>query len=166
MRLFQLVTFLIAIPSLVAGQENEPAPRLSAPVPRKVTATAGVGNAMGWFGGQAEYYVARDRASLFAGLGYTLEVDEGDPSGATFALGARGFTPGLKHRGFLELSISQIAVRSDFFGDGDRFYGPGAQAGYQFVSRGGFTLMASLGAGHAHALAGLGLGYTWRSRAP
>jgi hypothetical protein len=90
MRLFQLVTFLIAIPSLVAGQENEPAPRLSAPVPRKVTATAGVGNAMGWFGGQAEYYVARDRASLFAGLGYTLEVDEGDPSGATFALGARG----------------------------------------------------------------------------
>jgi hypothetical protein len=84
-----------------------------------VAATAGVGNAMGWFGGQAEYYVARDRASLFAGLGYTLEVDEGDPSGATFALGARGF-----------------------------------------------TLMASFGAGHGHAFAGLGLGYTWKSRVP
>jgi hypothetical protein len=46
------------------------------------------------------------------------------------------------------------------------------QAGYQFVSRGGFTFMASVGAGYAPGvgqgsqgwagLLGLALGYTWR----
>lgn len=54
-----------------------------------------------------------------------------------------------------------------------RLYGPCLQAGYQFVSRGGFTAMVSLGLGYApgdipagesavESLIGLGLGYTWR----
>jgi len=130
----------------------------------------GVGNSMGWFGGSAERYLG-DRFSLFAGIGYTPPID-GIPAGITPAGGARLFTPGVKHRGFLEFSVSQIAVES---GIDRRLYGPGLQAGWQFVSRGGFTLMASLGAGYILAenvsqpvqpLMGLGIGYTWRHPPP
>jgi hypothetical protein len=172
MRLIPPTIVFIAVPTLLASQETPLTP--VPPGPRKVTAVAGIGNAMGWFGIQGEGYFARERFSVFAGLGYTLADVEGDPSGATFAVGARGFTAGLKHRGFLELSISQIAVRAAVFDDGDRYYGPGLQAGYQFVSRGGFSLMASLGLGYGlgipdgetkvHGLGALGLGYTWRGK--
>jgi hypothetical protein len=174
MRLIPLTIVLtIAVPALLASQEPQPAS--PAPLgPRKVTATAGIGNAMGWLGAQVERYFAREQFSAFVGLGYTLADVEGDPSGATFALGIRGFTAGLKHRGFLEASISQIAVRAAVFDEGDRYYGPGLQAGYQFVSRGGFSLMASFGIGYGigipegetkvHGLGALGLGYTWRGK--
>ena len=138
MRLIPLTMVLIALPTVLASQEAQPA----SPAPlgsRKVTAIAGIGNAMGWFGIQGERYFARERFSVFAGLGYTLADVEGDPSGATFAVGARGFTAGLKHRGFLELSISQIAIRAAVFDDGDRYYGPGLQAGYQFVQLDGLA---------------------------
>ena len=172
MRLIPLTIVLISFPTLLASQE---APLSPAPIgPRKVTAVAGIGNAMGWLGAQVEHYFAREQFSAFAGFGYTLADVEGDPAGATFAAGARGFTAGLKHRGFLELSISQIAVRAAVFDEGDRYYGPGLQAGYQFVSRGGFSLMASLGLGYGlgipdgetkvHGLGALGLGYTWRGK--
>ena len=81
------------------------------------------------------------------GAGYTPEIDAGDPSGPTFAAGLRGFTPGDKHRGFLELSISQLALVYGSAKERRRLYGPGLQAGYQFVTAGGFTLMLSLGLG-------------------
>jgi hypothetical protein len=138
-----------------------------APGLRSVTVLTGVGNALGWFGGQAEKYFAGDRLSAFAGLGYTPPID-GIPSGLTGASGLRVFTRGVKHRGFVELSVSQIAVES---GIDRKYYGPGAQAGWQFVSHGGFTLMTSAGLGDIPAddvrervqlLIGLGLGYTWR----
>jgi hypothetical protein len=111
---------------------------------------------------------------VFAGLGYTPPLDEGDAKGVTLAGGVRAFTPGIKHRGFLELSVSQLAIEKFCFDDCHRHYGPGLQAGYQFVSRGGFTLFASVGLGvlidappgedEVAGMAGLGLGYTWRKQ--
>jgi hypothetical protein len=118
-----------------------------------------------------------DRLSAFLGLGYTFSRDEGDPSGLTFAAGLRGFTAGIKHRGFLEAAACQIFIERGFGFDGEnsRLYGPCVQAGYQFASRGGFTTMLSLGLGYAPgvpegesgfgALANVGLGYTWRRSA-
>lgn len=147
------------------------------PPVRVATVTAGVGNSMGWFGLQGERYFAVDRLSAFLGLGYTFSIDEGDPSGLTLAAGLRGFTPGIKHRGFLEAAVCQIFIERGFGFDREngRFYGPCVQAGYQFASRGGFTTMLSLGLGYAPgvpesesgfgALVNLGLGYTWRRRA-
>jgi hypothetical protein len=99
-------------------------------------------------------------------------IVQGDPSGPTFALGFRGFTTGVKHRGFLALCVSQLFVESGFTKDPSRLYGPGVEAGYQFASRGGFTVMVGLGLGYAPgmpegesevaSMIELGLGYTWR----
>ena len=121
---------------------------------------------------QGERYWARALLSAFVGAGYTPEIEAGDPSGPTFAAGLRGFTPGYKHRGFLELSVSQLALVYCFAEERRRLYGPGLQAGYQFVTAGGFTLMLSLGLGYAPdvpegesevgGMGGLSLGYTWR----
>ena len=142
---------------------------------RAFTVTAGVGNAMGWFGAQGERYFATDRLSAFVGAGYTPSLDQYEPSGPTFAAGLRGYTAGFRHRGFLEASVSQVFTERDPFGPGSRLYGPGIAAGYQYAARGGFTLMTSLGVGYAPgvdeghtkigALANLGFGYTWRRRA-
>lgn len=141
-----------------------------------VTVLAGIGNAMGWFGAQAERYVARGRLSGFVGLGYTPSLDPGDPSGVTVAAGVRGFTHGRRHRGFLELSVCQVAVYASSLDNDARRYGPGMQAGYQHVSRGGLTFLASLGLGYSietpagfnavQPLFGLGFGYTWRQLEP
>jgi hypothetical protein len=162
-----LVLSLLPLPA--AGQET----RVSPPVPPRVASlTAGLGNVMGWFGLHGERYFARERFSGFVGLGYTPAVDEGDPSGPTFAVGLRGFTTGIKHRGFLALSLSQLALETGAVEDPRRFYGPGLEAGYQYVARGGFTFMVSLGLGWAPGVpegekevgevVALGLGYTWR----
>jgi hypothetical protein len=157
-------------PLSAAGQQSTEAPRTS--TRRVATLAAGIGNVMGWFGLQAEGYFARERLSAFAGAGYTPSIDPGDPSGATFAVGLRAFTTGVKHRGYLELSLSQLAVESGFTTNPRRFYGPGLEAGYQFASRGGFTFMASAGVGYAPGvpegerevgeILALGFGYTWR----
>ena len=160
---------LLLGPLSLAGQESTAAP----PMPRRVaTLMAGIGNVMGWFGLHGERYFAQERLSGFVGLGYTPSIDQGDPSGVTFAVGLRGFTNGIKHRGFLALSVSQLAVETGFVENPRRFYGPGLEAGYQFASRGGFTLMASVGLGYAPGVPegekevgevlALGLGYTWR----
>ena len=103
---------------------------------------------MGWFGAQAERYFTHGRLSAFGGLGYTPRVDAFDPEGVTLAAGVRGYTAGLKHRGFAEASLCQVGVLSDPEHP-SRFYGPCAQLGYQFASRGGFTLLLSLGVGYA-----------------
>jgi hypothetical protein len=141
---------------------------------RLVTVTAGVGNAMGWFGAQGERYFLDERISIFAGVGYTPRLDRGEPAGPTFAAGFRSFTSGAKHRLFVETSASQLLTTSEGAVSGGRYYGPGFQFGYQFVSRGGFTLMTSLGLGYALGVprtldpwatqVGLGLGYTWRRK--
>jgi hypothetical protein len=142
------------------------------PVP-VVTLTGGVGNAMGWFGIQAERYFMQGRVSAFGGLGYTPSLQTYDPSGVTVAAGLRGYTAGRKHRGFAEASGCQVAILSDPI-EPSRFYGPCLQLGYQFASRGGFTAAISGGVGFglgvpdgyrtAGGLLGLGFGYTWRRR--
>jgi hypothetical protein len=138
---------------------------------RVATVTAGIGNTMGWLGVQGERYFAHERLSAFLGLGYSPVMDQGDPSGPTFAVGFRGFTPGVKHRGFLALSVTQLLVEGGT-DDPGRLYGPGIEAGYQFASRGGFTAMLGAGVGYApgipdnqsgvSSMIELGLGYTWR----
>ena len=163
-----LLVLMLSVPASLYGQAASP----GAQPERIITVTAGTGNALGWFGLQGERYWARDRLSAFLGAGYTPEIDAGDPSGPTFAAGVRGFTPGYKHRGFLELSVSQLVLVSGPGEEHRRLYGPGLQAGYQFVSAGGFTFMLSLGLGYAPdvpegesevgGMGGLSLGYTWR----
>jgi len=149
------------------------APLIAQEVPERVaTVTAGIGNNMGWLGLQGERYFAHERLSAFLGLGYTPSIDSGDPAGPTFALGLRGYTTGVKHRGFLALGVSQLFVESGVGEDGSRLYGPGLEAGYQFASRGGFTVVLGAGVGYAPGMpegesaAGsmieLGFGYTWR----
>jgi hypothetical protein len=164
-RLVPLVVMLVLCPAALMGQEATLARRI-------VTVTAGIGNAMGWLGAQGERYFAQERLSAFVGLGYTPSIDPGDPSGPTVALGVRGFTTGVKHRGFLALSVSQLLIERGGGEDPRRLYGPGLEAGYQFASRGGFTLMVGLGLGYApgvpegeskvSSMAELGFGYTWR----
>src|SRR5262245_24680788 len=147
----------------------------SSPIPAPVaTVTAGIGNSMGWFGFQGERYFAKGQASVFGGLGYTPSVETFDPSGMTFAAGLRGYTSGFKNRGFAEAAVCQVATVSDPY-EARRLYGPCLQAGYQFATRGGFTLAVSGGWGWAlggvpsgsrsgQLLVGLGFGYTWRRR--
>src|SRR4029078_3576928 len=119
------------------------------PIPEpRVTVTAGFGNAMGWLGAQAERYLAHGLLSVFGGLGYTPSIDAFDPEGVTLAAGVRGYTAGLKHRGFAEASLCQVGIWTAP-GPPSRFYGPCAQLGYQFASRGGFTVLLSVGVGYA-----------------
>jgi len=164
-----VVVVMLASLSTPAAAQDEP---VWVPTERLISVTAGVGNSMGWFGAQGERYLADERLSVFVGLGYTPGLDRGDPTGPTFAAGLRSFTSGIKHRAFVEGSVSQLLVANGPLDEGSRLYGPGVQGGYQFVSPRGFTLMASVGVGYALATPrgvapwaaqlGLSLGYTWR----
>lgn len=170
MRGLVLLLGVLGLPECLRGQSEPTVPVSS---PRVVTVTAGTGNALGWFGIQGERYWGRERFSVFLGAGYTPAIED-YPSGPSFAAGVRGFTPGYKHRGFLELSLSQLVLVSGPPEVRGRLYGPGLQAGYQFVSAGGFTLMVSLGLGYAPdvpegesevgGMGGLSFGYTWRRK--
>ncbi len=169
MRGRSVIILLVGVAGVAGAQE---APIQVYPGQRLISLTAGVGNAMGWFGAQGERYFLDERLSIFLGVGYTPQVDPGDPTGPTFAAGFRSFTSGLKHRLFLEASASQVLLETEGADGGRRLYGPGLQGGYQFVSAGGFTMMVSVGAGYALGVPrggdpwatqfGLGLGYTWR----
>ena len=173
-RYHRVATLLVLALSLpTSADSQQPAAPFMQPAPRAMTLTAGLGNAMGWLGAQAERYVRAERVGLFAGLGYTPALRHGGANGPTFAAGVRTYTNGQKHRAFLEASISQIAVEfSPCFDECVRAYGPGVQIGYQLVASGGFSFLASAGAGYAPSipagsskvqpLLGLGLGYTWR----
>jgi hypothetical protein len=155
--------------SSAAAQETAAVKQIPA---RVATVTAGIGNVMGWLGFNGERYFARERLSAFVGLGYTPALDPGGASGLTFSGGLRAFTAGFSHRGFLALSISQLALQSGFGENPSRFYGPALETGYQYAAPGGFTFMASLGVGYAPGVpegekeigevVALGFGYTWR----
>lgn len=172
---------VLAVPSAVAQEPDRDF--------RRFTLTAGLGNPMGWLGAQGETYFAREHLSAFLGLGYTPEFESDEASGPTFAAGIRAYTAGARHRGYAELSVSQVMTVQDGqdWVNGEwvpepahRLYGPGLQLGYQYASFAGFTVQASLGAGYAITaddtdlglspflkwvpMAALGLGYTWRSR--
>ena len=182
-----IIASLLCVPASLVGQEGRQG---TAPGPRKTTVVAGIGNTLAWFGIQGEFHFSQERFSAFGGVGYLPEIDPGDPSGITLAAGVRGFTPGAKHRGFIELSLSVVAIQQPVFAlvldatgrfanlvlveDGKKRYGPGIQVGYHYVGGGGFTFLASVGVGYAiglddpfgsdrvDALLALGLGYTWR----
>lgn len=140
-----------------AAQERRPVAAL----------TAGLGNTLGGLGAGVERYLARSRVSLSAGLGYWPTgslCDRGTFSGAA---AARGFI-GSRHRGFLELSYSLLAISCTFTGDIiDRHYGPGLSLGYRYTGSDGFTFTAAGGVGDVPGEFGteplilLGLGYTW-----
>lgn len=138
--------------------------------------TGGVGNALGWVGVQGERYLRDGRLSVFVGVGYApaFSDDPNLPTGIAAAAGCRAYFGGAKHRVFLEGSISQIKVEWWQYAGGSieqaRRYGPGLQAGYQLISGGGFTFVASAGVGYAVGanservgmLTGLSIGYTKR----
>jgi hypothetical protein len=100
MRVRAVVAFWVSLPGILTAQVERP--RIF-PAQRVVSLTAGVRNAMGWFGAQGERYFADERLSVFVGLGYTPRLDRGDPTGPTFAAGVRSYTAGVKHRAFLEV---------------------------------------------------------------
>jgi hypothetical protein len=170
--LFFPLALLLAAP-IAAQTDQTDSPR----VIRTTTLLFGVGNSLGQFGLEAERYFAGGRASFFGGLGYSPRFDQ-SWSGVSLAAGARVFTAGDTHRLFLEASVSQLFVEtqpvgSSLVGD-ERVYGPGVQAGYQFVKKNGLTAMVSGGVGHTVGgpphlqgtalLLGFGLGYTWMRR--
>ncbi len=107
MRIQAIVAFLVSLPGILTAQVERP--RIFS-AQRFMSLTAGVGNAMGWFGAQGERHSADKQLSMFIGLGYTSRLDRGDPTGPTFAAGVRSFTAGVKHRAFLEGGLSQVLV--------------------------------------------------------
>jgi len=144
----------------------------------RVSVLAGIGNAFGWIGGQVEAYVAQGRVSGFAGLGFMPNVLNHEGDGIAGAVGIRGFTPGNRHRGLLEISLSALSntVSSTFGSDvveKSRSYGPGVAIGYQFIANTGFTILVSGGVGlddegldpegsRLQPTAGIGIGYSVR----
>lgn len=168
---------LVALPARGAAQTSRESPEPD----RDYTVLAGVGNALGWLGVQVEKYFAGDRLSIFGGLGYTPGTPL-DSTGLTAAAGVRGYTAGDRHRGLLEISVSQLGQEDilergaggRLVQEGARRYGPALTVGYQFVAGSGFTAVASGGVGLTVAqddridespvtyTVNLGLGYTFR----
>jgi hypothetical protein len=154
---------------VASGQASPAAPR--------ATVLGGVGNDFGWIGAQGTVHV-RPHLAVYAGLGYTPAIDRGDPSGIAGAGGLRGFFGGPRHLKFVELGVTQLVVETSVTPlagvEGRRLYGPGVQAGYQYVSGGGLSILFSLGLGYVLAepvtgsriqpQLGLGIGYTFRVR--
>ena len=112
-------------------------------------------------------------------LGKSREVSKaivrsaGRPNSKVTAFARFNLVAGTAAAAYAIADMSYEIVDAD---EGERLYGPGLQAGYQFVSRGGFTVMVSLGLGYAPGvpegesevggMGGLGLGYTWRRQSP
>ena len=133
-----------------------------------VALTGGLGNTLGGLGAGVDYYLARSRVSVAAGLGYWPDGSVCDSGSFSGAGAVRGFV-GNRHRGFLELSYSLLAVSCTFGGDDvDRHYGPGLSLGYRYTGSDGFTFTAAGGVGDVpgdfgtEALILLRLGYTWQ----
>jgi len=171
-----MTTSCLILGCAASAGAQDAAPALPLRGGRVMTVIGGVGNANGWYGVQVERHVAASRLALFGGLGYTPALELGDPSGLTVAGGVRGFTHGVTHRGYLELSVSQIGIEApgNAYPHGRRLYGPGVQVGYEYLARRGLTLVGSLGIGCAIGLGGernplqpmvgFGLGYTWSTK--
>jgi hypothetical protein len=165
MRLLRLFAAMVFVPALAHAQTDT-----SAQTVPSFTVTAGAGSAMGWAGMQAEAYLHSGRVSVFGGAGYASGADEGyvGYAGPAFAGGVRWYTRGPRHRLFAEFLESVIAVYAKCISDCRAFYGPGGQAGYQFVARRGFTATGSAGYGYSPSgsiggwLGSFGAGFTWR----
>ena len=174
MRAHSVALLCLSIVALPLGaQVNTPTPV----APRTTTVVAGLGNTLGWFGGRAERHLGGERWSVLVGVGVTPSLDDGAEAKLTFAAGARRYTAGRRHRGFLEASVSQIAIEERWNFDADAIdrnalYGPGLQVGYQYSALSGFTIDLSGGLGYAidhdtefsavYGIFGIALGYTFR----
>ena len=161
--------------SLAAGQPN--GGTKPAESPRRFGLVAGIGNSVGGIGVGGEAYLAHSRLSLFGGVGY-LHAWGSDYSseGLGVAGGARLFTAGRRHRGFLEASLSPVSVAGTVINgvvvEKQTSYGPGLSIGYQFVSSSGITLVLANGVAYGmtgpdfargtQLLATYAVGYTWR----
>lgn len=98
------IIFALTVAGPAAAQERRPV----------VALTGGLGNSLGGLGAGVEHYLARSRVSASAGLGYWPgDLCDGTLSGAA---AVRGFI-GSRHRGFLELSYSLLAISCTLAGD-------------------------------------------------
>lgn len=141
----------------------------------------GIGNSLGWFGIQAEKYLSDGKYSAFGGFGYYPSDHISTSGGTAFAVGFRIFSEVSNQRYFGEASYSMLAYRGIYFGNDIKYYGPGAQIGYQVIGDGrqsflslvlpeGLTLLASAGLGYAdvqelgesniHFVFGVSVGYS------
>ncbi|UCC71671.1 MAG: hypothetical protein JSV86_14995 [Gemmatimonadota bacterium] len=175
MLISRFLTILVVLALTGSAAWSQEAPTGPSEVPeawaRDIAITAGLGNMYGWAGVAAEYYMLSSRLSGVVGFGFAVETSD-NPSTVAFAGAVRGFTSGEKHRAFLELSVSLVAVEGtkvrDDWVEVERYYGPGLSAGYYYTGAGGFTVLMSVGAGWAvgleevGAIGLLGVGYTWR----
>ena len=179
MRSMLLAVACALVPTVVTAQ----APAEPTAPSHSVTILAGGGNSLGWWGVQAERYLARGAFSAFVGVGRDGDLTHlSSNDNFAFAGGVRAYTSGTENRLFAELSVSQVvadvSIRATVDPSAYPFvrtprYGPGLQVGYQHISHGGFTLMLSAGYGYALGLrstsdqragqpmAGFGIGYTF-----
>jgi hypothetical protein len=152
-----LFVLLLVLAAPASAQERRPV----------VALTGGLGNVLGGLGAGAEYYLARSRLSVAAGLGYWPEESICDHGTLSGAAAVRGFTGGRRHRAFLEASYSLLQISCTFGSDEvEGHYGPGLSLGYRYTGSDGFTFTAAAGVGDAEFgaefMAMLGLGYTWQ----
>lgn len=163
---FAAVTLLASVlPEAALGQA-------AAPGTPRTGITAGLGNVYGGFGVGLEQYFLRSHISGVVGGGFVPGTSDGNPQTGALAAAVRGYAGGKRHRGFLEASVSLVAVSWTRVGGQiihfDRHYGPGLSVGYQYTAVGGFSVLAglgagwALGAGRAEPIASFGLGHTWR----
>jgi len=157
--------FVLPSIALVFGLTVSAAAQEPRPV---VTLSGGLGNVVGLLGVGPEYYLAGSRVSVAGGLGYWPEEHLCNQGTFAGAAALRGFIGG-RHRGFLELSYSLLAISCAAL-DGvemDRDYGPGISLGYRYIGSDGFTFTGGAGIGDSgesgsELMILLALGYTWR----
>lgn len=138
---------------------------------RIASLSAGVGNSMGWAGFAGQVFLRGDHLSAFASAGHPLGGNAGAPSLAG-AAGLRVFSRGQRHRRFMELSVSPLAILAANRVFIEQFYGPGASVGYEYTALEGLAFAASLGGGvvlqprggvdRIQPLLTLSVGRTWR----
>ncbi len=167
------VLYMSAAIVLLSGTSPEAAVGQAAvPGTRGTAITAGFGDAYGGFGVGLEQYFLGSRVSGVVGGGFVPATTDGNPQTGALAAAVRGYAGGSRHRGFVEASVSLVAVSWTRAGgqllDFQRHYGPGLSFGYQYTAMGGFSVVAGAGAGWAFGanrlepIGSLGFGYTWR----
>src|ERR1700682_3535153 len=82
----------------------------------RLTVMVGGGNTFAGFGGSLDYWVSR-QASLVGGLGGGMDT------GVEAAIGFRLFTPGPRHRAFLEAVYAPMAVSIGPMNESARYLG-------------------------------------------
>lgn len=151
------LALLMGPPAMLAAQDQSPK------ADRLLTVAVGVGNEVGFVGGQAEWYVHGDRLSVFGGAGRWRQL--------AVASGLRGYLGRGRARPFLELA--GLPLRGvDGPTEGRVSYGPSVRFGVQLVRASGLTVVGAAGFGQQLGsrplgsrtvpTAGIGVGFTLR----